>query len=302
MIVFTGGGYGASGWVIAHFEALIPLLAGCLGFTFFSVQLAGLMHDSGHRAVFASQRANNILGYASCALLVMVFDSWRERHNAHHAHPNQEGKDPDLKVPLIAASARSFRAKGSFERFLMKWQAYYYFPLGGIVGITNRVGSVTYFFRHPLRKTAWQCVAYILGIAFLFVVPFVAFSLEKAILVFVVVHFSSGVYMASCFAPNHKGMPQLAESEVMSFFQQQVVTSRNIRGGFWTELLMVGLNHQVEHHLFPTCPRNKLRLLKPYVQQVCRAAGLSYSEVGIIETNRLLITELRRVARAPVGS
>jgi len=77
-----------------------------------------------------------------------------------------------------------------------------------------------------------------------------------------------------------------------------VITSRNIRGGLWADLLMVGLNHQVEHHLFPTCPRNKLRRLKPYVQQVCRDLGLSYSEVGFIETNRLLLGALHRATRA----
>ncbi len=91
-------------------------------------------------------------------------------------------------------------------------------------------------------------------------------------------------------------MPQVARDAGMSFIEQQVITSRNIRGGFFTDTAMVGLNYQIEHHLFPSCPRNKLKLVTPFVQEVCERLNLEYTCVSIVETNRILLRELRAVA------
>ncbi len=136
------------------------------------------------------------------------------------------------------------------------------------------------------------------GIAFLFVLPFVVFSPLKAIFVFSLIHVTSGLYLANLFAPNHKGMPQLSSDTVMSFLKQQVITSRDIKGGLVTDLALVGLNYQIEHHLFPTCPRNKLKLLTPYVQDVCQRLNLEFRTVGLIETNKMILRDLRAVAQA----
>ncbi len=132
---------------------------------------------------------------------------------------------------------------------------------------------------------------------------FVLFPLDKAIFVFLVVHVTTGVYLANCFAPNHKGMQTYPRDAEVSFLEQQIVTARNVSGGFLTDLLLVGLNHQIEHHLFPTCPRNKLGLLGPYVRQVCQEQGLSYCDVSFLSTNRTLVQHLHGVSRAtPQGS
>jgi fatty acid desaturase len=135
---------------------------------------------------------------------------------------------------------------------------------------------------------------------FLFAAPFIVFPLDKAIFVFLVVHVTTGVYLASCFAPNHKGMPTLPSDARVSFLEQQVATARNVRGGFLTDLLLVGLNHQIEHHLFPNCPRNKLGQLSSYVQRVCAEEGIDYCEVGFVRTNQTLVKHLHGIARAGV--
>ncbi len=71
---------------------------------------------------------------------------------------------------------------------------------------------------------------------------------------FVVVHLALwGVYMGCSFAPNHKGMPTMT-GESPDFLRKQVLTSRNVRGGWFTDFLLGGLNYQIEHHLFPACP------------------------------------------------
>jgi fatty acid desaturase len=297
LILFSFGGYVLSAWAIFAWTAYLPLLVACLGFTFFTVQIAGLMHDAGHRAVFGSIRLNNMLGLATTGSIGMVFSNWMERHNQHHARPNQEGADPDMEIPFLALSRRDYEGKDVAQRFTTRWQAYYYYPLGALVGFSNRLGSVSYFARNCTRANAARFALYLPAIIVLFAGPFIVFPLEKAIFVFFVVHVTTGVYLASCFAPNHKGMPTYDADAEVSFLEQQVATSRNVRGGFLTDLLLVGLNHQIEHHLFPSCPRNKLRLLRTHVLRVCEEQGIEFCEVSFLRTNQTLVKHLHSVSR-----
>ncbi|HLF71354.1 MAG TPA: acyl-CoA desaturase [Dehalococcoidia bacterium] len=295
LILVAITGYLLSAWAIFALDSYPLLVLACLGFTFFTVQLAGVMHDSGHRAVFSSVRSNEILGAVCCGLIGMVFDNWRTRHNIHHAFPNQEGKDPDLEIPLIATSARLYARKSPLQRALMPYQAYYYFPLGALASFSNRLGSLSYFRHRRSRNDLSRFAIYLPAVVFLFVLPFALFSPAKALFVLSIVHITSGIYLANCFAPNHKGMAIISSNSTMSFIERQVMTSRNVRGGLLTDILLVGLNRQVEHHLFPNCPRNKLHLLRPYVMNACKALGLNYVEAGIIETNRDILRQLRGV-------
>jgi fatty acid desaturase len=295
LIASSFGGYSLSAWAIFILDDYLLLTLACMSFTIFSVQVAGLMHDSGHRAVFQSVRCNDILGHISATLLGMVFDNWRLRHNAHHASPNEIDKDPDMAIPFLVTSARSYRAKNVVERFCARGQAYYYYPLSAVVSFTNRLGSTSYFLK-PSAKL-WQLCLYLPGIAFLFFTPFIVFDPAKAVFVFFLVHVSSGMYLAACFAPNHKGMAEVNCGAKLGFLEQQITTSRNVRGGFLTELLLVGLNHQIEHHLFPSCPRNKLKLLQPFVKSACRKADLPYTQGGLFETNRIILRLLQDAAR-----
>lgn len=288
-------GFLISAFAIYYLSNLIQLAVACLGFTFFSVQIAGIMHDSGHRAIFKKAQNNDILGYICAFFLGMVYDNWKVRHNLHHARPNQEDEDPDVEFPLLATSKELYQKKKGVEKFMIKFQAFYYYPLGGIISISNRLGASSYFLKKPFSKNSWKILIYSAGIFFLFPLPFILFDPMKAIFVFLLVHITSGIYLANCFAPNHKGMPEVKKGMKLSFLEQQIATSRNVQGGVFTDTLLLGLNYQIEHHLFVNCPRNKLKLISPYVKGVCRDLGLEYASVNFVETNKIIIKELYAV-------
>src|SRR5215213_10245077 len=66
-------------------------------------QLAFVGHDAGHRQLFRSRRANNLVGLVHANLLVGVsFDWWVDKHNAHHSNPNHEDLDPDISITALA--------------------------------------------------------------------------------------------------------------------------------------------------------------------------------------------------------
>jgi len=298
LILASFAGYALTAWAIVTTDSYLWLTFACLGFSFSTVQLAGLMHDSGHRAVFTSTRGNNLLGLATTAAIGLVFANWMQRHNLHHAHPNQEDVDPDMEVPFLALTSEDYSRKDPVQRFAARWQAYYYYPLGALVSFSNRLGSISYFLQRRPRPNPARLLLYLPAIVILFPGPFLIFPLEKAVFVFFLVHVSTGLYLASCFAPNHKGMITIARDAHVSFLEQQVATSRNVRGGLVTDFLLVGLNYQVEHHLFPACPRNKLKRLAPFVRRVCEEQSLGYAEVSFLRTNRLIVRHLHNVSRS----
>jgi fatty acid desaturase len=69
-------------------------------------------------------------------------------------------------------------------------------------------------------------------------------------------------------------MPILSKYDDMYFLRRQVLTARNVRGGWLTDLVLGGLNYQIEHHLFPSMPRPALRRARPAVWAYCLGHGL----------------------------
>ncbi|WP_201293273.1 fatty acid desaturase family protein, partial [Arthrobacter zhaoguopingii] len=107
-----------------------------------------------------------------------------------------------------------------------------------------------------------------------------------------------GLYMGASFAPNHKGMPVVPEDSKLDFFQKQVLTSRNIRGGSFINNAFGGLNFQIEHHLFPDMPRPHLRRAAEIVREHCERLKVPYTEVGVGASYAAVVTYLNRVGLA----
>jgi fatty acid desaturase len=60
-------------------------------------QLGFIGHDAGHNQVFGTRQRNRVLGRAvGNTLIGLSFGWWVPKHNAHHAHPNELGRDPDI--------------------------------------------------------------------------------------------------------------------------------------------------------------------------------------------------------------
>lgn len=264
----------------------------------FIVQIGGLIHDSGHRAIFNSSKMNDILGNFCGFLVGMGYYSWNLTHNKHHAHTNEEDEDPDLELPLHSFTRKRLKSEKGIWKLLSRYQAYLYFPLRTVVSFSRRWSNVAYFKKKKSGEVWWEIILWSLGMFFWFILPFIIFPFSKAIVIFVLVHISTGFYMSNIFAPNHKGMPQIPKGTKISFLEHQIMTSRNVYNNWFNDTLYIGLNFQIEHHLFPNCPRNKLHKITPYVLEICKKMNLEYTQVGIIESNRIILSELNRVAKS----
>jgi len=81
------------------------------------------------------------------------------------------------------------------------------------------------------------------------------------------------------------------------FWKLQVTTTRNITGGHGLPQAFVdwfcgGLQYQVDHHLFPTIPRNNLKKAHDLIHSFCKEWDVKYHEtdmyVGTLEVMRCL--------------
>lgn len=273
----------------------IQLIAMSVIFTIFGVQIGGLLHDGGHRAIAKRTSVNNMLGYLAGTFIVFSFSNWLARHNAHHAHPNQE-EDPDVDIPVLSFTKKKFLSKKGIQGFLVQYQQYLFFPILSLGTLAQRMGDFKFLLSKKMKLAyAVETVIFIAGLFVWFILPFFIFPFTKALLLFFSINLTTGFYMSNIFAPNHKGMPQLSKGDKVSFIQQQIITSRNIKPNSLVDFFYIGLNYQIEHHLFPSCPRNKLKLITPYVLEVCRKYRLKYTAVSIVESNKMILSSLAQI-------
>ena len=65
-----------------------------------------------------------------------------------------------------------------------------------------------------------------------------------------------------------------------SFLRQQLSNSRDLGGSHVSDLLFGGLNHHIEHHLFPGIALPRLRDARPIVRSFCSRHGLRCMEAN----------------------
>ena len=142
------------------------------------------------------------------------------------------------------------------------------------------IESLRYLIREKSRFRAIETLSVLLfPLYFLFL--FFLMGFWQAILVTVIHRVLFGLYISSVFVPNHMGMPILDANENPDFLRQQVLTSRNVKGHPLVDFLFGGLNYQIEHHLFPKMPRNRLRKARELVQEFLQEKSIAYHETGV---------------------
>jgi fatty acid desaturase len=267
-------------------------------------QLGFLGHDAGHRQVCGSRRASYTLGILLGNLGIgLSYGWWVSKHNRHHANPNTEDADPDIELTVLALTRRQVATARGPSRMLFRWQAYLFFPLLLGESASLHAASVRALAGRGARARPAEAVLLALHIAGYLTAVFVVLSPVKAIVFILVQQGLFGLYLGASFAPNHKGMPILTKAEENDFLRRQVLTSRNVRGGWLTDLALGGLNYQIEHHLFPSMPRPNLRLSQPLISEFCREQGLSYCESSLVGSYAQALRHLsalgRQAARQP---
>jgi fatty acid desaturase len=272
-------------------------VAAYLAFVF--TQIGFLGHDAGHKQIARSRRANDLLGLIHADLAIgLSFGWWVDKHNRHHAHPNQEGKDPDINTGFLAFVPDQTERHSALARWRYRHQAFLFFPVLTLEALHLHVASIRALLgRRAMPTRVWELVLFSTHLIGYLALVFVVLSPVKALAFILVQQALFGLYLGSSFAPNHKGMAILSADDNLDFLRRQVLTSRNVRGGWLVDFALGGLNYQIEHHLFPSMPRPNLRHCQPIVQEFCLTHGLPYCETGLMASYAQALRYLNAVGR-----
>jgi fatty acid desaturase len=271
-------------------------VAGFLAVVFTQIGFIG--HDAGHRQIFGSKRANYVVGLLHGNLAIgLSYGWWVAKHNRHHAHPNQEGKDPDIDIGALAFTSGQASAKRGLTRFIARNQRYFFFPLLLLEAMQLHASSVRALTGRGMRHRRWEALTLGLHIVGYLGAVLLVLPPGKAVAFIAAQQALFGLYLGCSFAPNHKGMPILSADDQTDFLRRQVLTSRNVRGGRIVDLALGALNYQIEHHLFPSMPRPHLRRAQPLVRAFCEQHGLPYCETTLLRSYAQAVGHLHQVGQ-----
>ncbi|MEV4481753.1 fatty acid desaturase family protein [Micromonospora coxensis] len=240
-------------------------------------------HDAGHRQIARSRRANDLIGIIHGNLLTgLSYGWWVDKHNRHHAHPNTEGKDPDITVAPLSFTAAQARSQRGLGALVARHQAYLFFALLLLEALHLHANSVRALLgsRRIAHRPA-EVALLALHIGGYLTAVFLVLSPAQAVAFILVNQGLFGLYLGCSFAPNHKGMPILDADDNLDYLRRQVLTSRNVRGGRFVDVMLGGLNYQIEHHLFPSMPCPNLRHARPLIRRFCAQHDIDYHETSL---------------------
>ena len=268
------------------------------GFAF--TQVALLSHDAGHRQAYRGRLANRWARLVFGPLLLGVSASWwQERHNQHHATPNDLDRDPDLNIPIVVFAEEQIASQPRGLRWLTACQGVVFPLMWPLQSVSMHGNGARYLLSgrggYEKLEMGFFALHFALFGAFAYILAGAA-GVPLTLLFVAIQQGTFGLFNASVFASNHKGMELVHAGEERGFLLDQVLTSRNVHGRWYTDFWYGGLNYQIEHHLFPTMPRNNLGRAQATVRAFCEAEGIPYHATGIVRAYREMFVHLQRAS------
>ena len=273
----------APSWYLALLATIsLALAASALGF--------GLFHDANHGTLFELPSSNLAAARLCSILLGPSRQLWVHKHQGfHHRQPNVFGWDDDLETRGLLRLSPASAWKPRFRRQEVKAPLYY--GLNSLewifwkdfrclaTGRLNRWHEIR--FKKSERAELLACKA--LYVALIVLPPFLFLPLGWAIMAFLVFHFVFSCVLAVIFQAAHltPGMEFRGVLPGDDWATHQLRTTADFgTSSRLTTWFTGGLNHQIEHHLFPNVAHSHYAGLRPIVRAAAERQGLQCHELG----------------------
>jgi linoleoyl-CoA desaturase len=275
-----------------------------------------VMHDGNHGAYSSKSWVNKFMGGSIYILAGNVYN-WQVQHNVlHHTYTNILGHDEDLEAGRIMR----FTKEAKWYRF-HKFQQYYSIFLYGLLTFnwaitTDFLQMKRYLkrnlsygeFKKPVVRWTTLIITKIIYFSIWLVIPIVLGVVWwKVVLGFLVMHYTAGVILSVVFQLAHvvgetdNPIPDDNGEIENTWAIHQLFTTANFAPKNWLiNYYTGGLNHQVEHHLFPNISHVHYGKIAEIVKQTAEECKLPYYE---FKTTRAAILShfkhLRELGRQP---
>ena len=249
-------------------------------------------HTSAHHATSERRWLNATLTYLGYPLFAGFSACWwaHKHHVVHHAAPNVLGvdKDIDLAPYFVITQAELARSRG-LKRLYYRIQ-WVVFPFALALNYINFVAQSWIFVIGRLARGRGRRPALLLDLALMALhlvvsigVPAIWLGLYGALWLHLLRYVGLGLGMFLVFAPGHFPAEAVClgrRAAPGEFAALQISASTNFRAGFIGRLICGGLEHQIEHHLFPNVSPVHYPRLRALVRQFCARNGLPYHEAS----------------------
>ncbi|MGE5176575.1 MAG: fatty acid desaturase family protein [Hyphomicrobiales bacterium] len=251
----------------------------------------GVAHDALHEAYSTHPRVNRLLGLTFDLIGASSY-MWRLTHNViHHTYTNVHGVDEDLEVsPLLRLSPGT--PHRPIHRF-QHWYAFFTYALSTLNWVF--IKDYQYFLRrdlgpyrnriHPASAIAGLIVGKTVYYGYTLVVPLLVLHVAwwQVLVGFVAMHLTAGVILGVVFQLAHvveeTDHPEAgADGRMASVWavHQMETTSDFAQGNRFLTWYVGGLNHQVEHHLFPRVCSTHYPAIAAIVRATAAEHGVPY--------------------------
>ncbi|KAJ8601548.1 hypothetical protein CTAYLR_005226 [Chrysophaeum taylorii] len=236
-----------------------------------------LMHEGGHYSLTSNIAVDKflqeVLYGVGCGMSAAW---WRNQHNKHHAVPQKLKHDVDLDtLPLVAFNAKIAKDAKGFMKFWLKLQGVLFIPVSCVL-----VALGWQYFLHPrhvLRTKRYREGFFItLRNVLIFGVVLKGYSWPAALGTYVLYDQIAASYIFTNFALSHTHLPVTEPNEYLHWVEYAAKHTTNIAPNFATNWWMAYLNFQIEHHLFPSMPQFRHKIISPRVKALFEKHGLPY--------------------------
>ncbi|NEW79108.1 MAG: acyl-CoA desaturase [Gelidibacter sp.] len=254
-----------------------------------------VMHDSNHESFSNKKWVNKIMGSSMYILAGNVYN-WKVQHNVlHHTFTNIPGYDEDIDAGRIIR----FNKNTKWMK-IHQFQKYYSFFLYGLLTIN---WAITTDFRQmhkylkrklsygkfPNPATEWttlivtKIIYYLLWI----VLPLLVLDIAwwKVLIGFFVMHYTAGIILSVVFQLAHivpmadMPLPDKEGNLEHTWAVHQLYTTANFApNNKFVSWYTGGLNHQVEHHIFPHISHIHYGKIAKIVKETALEFNLPYNE------------------------
>ena len=268
--------------------ALFTLGGFCLAFVEMNVG-----HDAIHGSLSASNKVNNLFAWTFDAMGASS-TTWRVAHNLlHHTYTNVPGVDTDIEPgPLLRFNTEAKRYP--WHRF----QAIYAFPLYCLMSLLwiYQRDFAQMAAKHPRTGKhfpASEWVKLLIGksmhVGFFLVLPLTLGAQTTAVVLlgYFALHFAAGFTLSIVFQLAHlvEGIRYITpvdgnEKLPRGWMEHEIVTTANFGSTKVCTFFTGGLDHQIEHHLFPNICHTHYPALSPIVAACAAEYGIPYVHSG----------------------
>ncbi len=276
----------------------MPFLVQLLLSIVMGVGMAGIgmnvMHDGNHGSYSNKSWINKLMG-GTIYVLAGNVHNWQVQHNVlHHTYTNVHGHDEDLDAGRIIRFTKEAKWH-SFHRFQHYYSVFLYGLLTFNWALTTDFKQMRRYLKRKLSygelkspKVLWTnlIIAKIIYVAIWIVLPIViGIAWWKVLIGFFVMHYTAGLILSIVFQLAHvvdettNPIPnELGELDNTWAIHQLYTTANFAPKNKIVNWFTGGLNHQIEHHIFPHISHVHYGNIAKIVKQTALECNLPYNE------------------------